>query len=24
LGRETLMRLNQFGGETIPRLMESN
>jgi general secretion pathway protein A len=24
LGRETLMRLNQFGGEAIPRLMESN
>lgn len=24
LGRETLMRLNQFGDEAIPRLMESN
>jgi general secretion pathway protein A len=24
LGRETLMRLNQFGGEAIPQLMESN
>jgi general secretion pathway protein A len=24
LGRETLMRINQFGGEAIPRLMESN
>jgi general secretion pathway protein A len=24
LGRETVMRLNQFAGEAIPRLMESN
>ena len=24
LGRETLMRINQFGGEVIPRLMENN